>query len=69
MPDTSKKMIQEAVQQAVAHARAQVQVEKFNLDGSPVRATDSAEPPPAKYKFVPSTPRPPLLPPKDDQTK
>jgi len=32
-------------------------------------APDPAEPPPAKYKFVPSTPRPPLLPPKDDQTK
>jgi peptidyl-prolyl cis-trans isomerase C len=43
-----QKMIQEAVQQAVAHARAQVQVQKFNLDGSAVRATDSAEPPPAK---------------------
>jgi peptidyl-prolyl cis-trans isomerase C len=43
-----QKMIQEAVQQAVAHARAQVTVEKFNLDGSPVRATDTAEPPPAK---------------------
>jgi len=41
-----QKMIQQAVQDAVAHARAQVQVEKFNLDGSPVRATDSAEPPP-----------------------
>jgi peptidyl-prolyl cis-trans isomerase C len=43
-----QKMIQEAVQQAVAHARAQVKVQKFNLDGSAVRATDSAEPPPAK---------------------
>lgn len=43
-----QKMIQDAVQQAVAHARAQVHVEKFNLDGSPVRATDNAEPPPAK---------------------
>ncbi len=43
-----QKMIQEAVQQAVAHARAQVQVEKFNLDGSTMRATDNAEPPPAK---------------------
>ncbi len=41
-----QKMIQEAVQKAVAQARAQVQVEKFNLDGSPIRATDSAEPPP-----------------------
>jgi peptidyl-prolyl cis-trans isomerase C len=43
-----QKMIQDDVQQVVAHARAGVQVEKFNLDGSPVRATDNAEPPPAK---------------------
>jgi peptidyl-prolyl cis-trans isomerase C len=41
-------MIQDAVKQAVAQARAQVRVETFNLDGSPMRATDSAEPPPAK---------------------
>jgi peptidyl-prolyl cis-trans isomerase C len=43
-----QKMIQDAVRQAVAHARAQVRVEQFNLDGSPMRATDNAEPPPAK---------------------
>jgi peptidyl-prolyl cis-trans isomerase C len=43
-----QKMIQEAVQKEVARARAQVQVVKFNLDGSPLRATDNAEPPPAK---------------------
>ena len=42
-----QKMIQEGVQQAVAKARASVTVEKFNLDGSPIRATDQAEPPPA----------------------
>ena len=42
-----QKMIQEGVQQAVADARAKVTVEKFNLDGSPLRATDTAEPPPA----------------------
>ena len=41
-----QKMIQEGVQQAVAKARASVTVEKFNLDGSPIRATDQAEPPP-----------------------
>jgi peptidyl-prolyl cis-trans isomerase C len=41
-------MIQEDVQKTVAQARAQVKVEKFNLDGSPVRATDNAEPPPSK---------------------
>jgi peptidyl-prolyl cis-trans isomerase C len=51
--DTAKdelrqKMIQEGVQKVVAKARASASVEKFNLDGSPVRATDTAEPPPSK---------------------
>ena len=45
-----QKMIQEGVQKAVAKARASASVEKFNLDGSPVRATDTAEPPPAPSK-------------------
>ena len=45
-----QKMIQEGVQKAVAKARAAASVEKFNLDGSAVRATDSAEPPPAAAK-------------------
>jgi hypothetical protein len=35
------------VQTALADARSHVTVEKFNLDGSPQRATDTAEPPPA----------------------
>jgi peptidyl-prolyl cis-trans isomerase C len=43
-------MIQEAVKNAVAQARADVKVETFNLDGSPIRATDGAEPPPAPAK-------------------
>lgn len=43
-------MIQDAVKQAVAQARADVKVETFNLDGSPARATDTAEPPPAPAK-------------------
>ena len=43
-----QKMIQEGVQKVVAKARASASVEKFNLDGSPVRATDTAVPPPAK---------------------
>ncbi len=43
-----QRMIQEGVQKAVAKARALVVVEKFNMDGSPARATDQAEPPPAK---------------------
>jgi len=45
-----QKMIQEGVQKAVAKARAATSVEKFNLDGSPARATDTAEPPAAPAK-------------------
>jgi peptidyl-prolyl cis-trans isomerase C len=43
-----QKMIQEGVRAVVAKARAGVSVERFNLNGSPMRATDTAEPPPAK---------------------
>jgi peptidyl-prolyl cis-trans isomerase C len=43
-----QQMVQDAVQKEVAQARAAVTVEKFNMDGSPVKATDTAEPPPAK---------------------
>ena len=42
-----QKLIQEGVRKAVTQARAGVTVDKFNLDGSPIRATDTAEPPPA----------------------
>lgn len=42
-----QKMIQEGVQKVVARARAAASVEKFNLDGSQLRATDTAEPPPS----------------------
>jgi peptidyl-prolyl cis-trans isomerase C len=42
-----QKMVQAAVQQEVAAARGQVTVERFNMDGSPIKATDTAEPPPA----------------------
>jgi peptidyl-prolyl cis-trans isomerase C len=42
-----QKMVQEAVQKEVAQARSGVTVERFNMDGSPVKATDGAEPPPA----------------------
>ncbi|HME24463.1 MAG TPA: peptidylprolyl isomerase [Acetobacteraceae bacterium] len=45
-----QKMIQEGVQKAVTKARASASVERFNLDGSQVRATDTAEPPPAAPK-------------------
>ncbi len=40
-----QQMIKEGVKKAVTDARADVSVEKFNLDGSPIRATDTAEPP------------------------
>jgi peptidyl-prolyl cis-trans isomerase C len=43
-----KKTIQEGVRKAVANALAGVTVEKFNMDGSQVRATDTAQPPPPK---------------------
>jgi len=39
---------EEYEQKAVAQALAQAKVERFNLDGSPARATDGAEPPPNK---------------------
>jgi peptidyl-prolyl cis-trans isomerase C len=42
-----QKMIQEGVQKAVQQARAEVTVEKFNMDGSPQRPTDTAQPPAA----------------------
>jgi peptidyl-prolyl cis-trans isomerase C len=43
-----QQMVQAAVQKEVAQVRAAVKVEKFNPDGTPVKATDTAEPPPAK---------------------
>jgi peptidyl-prolyl cis-trans isomerase C len=43
-----QQMVQAAVQKEVTQARSEVTVERFNMDGSPIRATDTAEPPPAK---------------------
>jgi len=45
-----QKMVQAAVQKEVAQARSAVTVETFNMDGSPLKATDKAEPPPAPAK-------------------
>jgi peptidyl-prolyl cis-trans isomerase C len=42
-----QQMVQAAVQKEVTQARSEVTVEKFNMDGSPLKATDTAEPPPA----------------------
>jgi peptidyl-prolyl cis-trans isomerase C len=47
-PELQQAMIHEALQKVTAQARAQVKIETFNPDGSPARATDSAEPPPNK---------------------
>jgi peptidyl-prolyl cis-trans isomerase C len=44
------KMIQDGVQKVLAQARAGVTVERFNMDGTPRKATDAAEPPPAPPK-------------------
>jgi peptidyl-prolyl cis-trans isomerase C len=43
-------MIQEALRKILADATAQVKVERFNMDGAPAKATDTAEPPPAPPK-------------------
>ena len=43
-----QQMINEEVRKALTKARADVPVERFNLDGTPVKATDLAVPPPAK---------------------
>ena len=43
-----QRMINEEVRKAITQARAGVTVERYNLDGSPIRATDTAVPPPAK---------------------
>jgi peptidyl-prolyl cis-trans isomerase C len=41
-----QQMINEEVRNVLTKARADVTVERFNLDGSPVRATDQLVPPP-----------------------
>ncbi len=43
-----QSIVQAAVQKELVQARGGVTVERFNMDGSPLKATDTAEPPPAK---------------------
>jgi peptidyl-prolyl cis-trans isomerase C len=43
-----QQIAEEYEQKAVAQALAKAHIERFNLDGSPARATDGAEPPPNK---------------------
>jgi peptidyl-prolyl cis-trans isomerase C len=45
-----QKMIEEGLQKVIGAARAGVTVVRFNPDGSPLRPTDGAEPPPAPPK-------------------
>ncbi len=42
-----QSLVQAAVQKEVASAKGGVTVERFNMDGSPMKPTDAAEPPPA----------------------
>jgi peptidyl-prolyl cis-trans isomerase C len=43
-----QQMVNEEVKKVLTKARADVPVERFNLDGTPIKATDLAVPPPAK---------------------
>ena len=45
-----QKMVQQAVARVIAQARAGLAIARFNPDGSPVRATDTAQPPPPPAK-------------------
>ena len=45
-----QEMLKEGVQQEIAKARSEANVQTFNIDGSPMRPTDSAVPPPAPAK-------------------
>ena len=46
-PELRQKMIQDGIKQVLAQARVGLTVQKFNIDGTPQRAVDTAEPPPA----------------------
>jgi len=43
-----QRMINEEVHAAITRAHADFKVERFNMDGSAIKATDGAAPPPAK---------------------
>jgi peptidyl-prolyl cis-trans isomerase C len=42
-----QQLISEGVQKVLTTARADVKIERFNMDGTPVKPTDTAVPPPA----------------------
>ena len=49
-----QKLIQEGVQAVIAKARADVKIERFNMDGSVPKATDTAVPPAAPAAATPA---------------
>jgi peptidyl-prolyl cis-trans isomerase C len=51
-----QQLIQRGIQKLVQEALNGVKVEKFNPDGSPIRATDTAEPPAPPAAAVPTGP-------------
>jgi peptidyl-prolyl cis-trans isomerase C len=54
-----QQMVQAAVQKEISDVRGQVSIERFNPDGSAVKATDTAEPPPAAAEPAPAAEPPP----------
>ena len=57
-----QKLIQEGVQAVIAKARADVKIERFNMDGSVPKATDTAVPPAAPATAAPTAPAKPAAP-------
>ena len=53
-----QNLIQEGVQSVIAKARADVKIERFNMDGSVPKATDSAVPPAAPAPASPAATTP-----------
>ncbi len=53
-----QQLIQEDVQKVLADARVGLKVEKFNPDGSAIRATDTAQPPPSPAPAPAAQPKP-----------
>jgi len=54
-----QQIVQEAVQKVIAEARAAVKIERFNSDGSPITASETAEPPPSPAETAAPVPPPP----------
>jgi peptidyl-prolyl cis-trans isomerase C len=53
-----QQLLEGEVQAAVDRARAEARIERFNLDGSAPRPTDTAEPPPPAAPARPGAPAP-----------